>query len=76
MVECICGAPPFADRQGMRVLWAHLQDAPPDPRARRQDLSAQVAAALGEALAKDPKDRPPTASDYARRLADAAGISL
>ncbi|HEY1277427.1 MAG TPA: serine/threonine-protein kinase [Thermoleophilaceae bacterium] len=76
MVECICGAPPFADRQGMRVLWAHLQDPPPDPQARRPDLSPQVAAALGEALAKDPNDRPPTASEYARRLADAAGVQL
>ena len=29
--ECVAGQPPFADQQGMRVLWAHLQDEPPDP---------------------------------------------
>src|SRR3954470_1601064 len=33
--ECFCGAPPFADRQGMRVLWAHLQDPPAKPSDRR-----------------------------------------
>src|SRR5947209_19922403 len=35
MWECLQGKPPFADRQGMRVLWAHLQDPPPDPRGIR-----------------------------------------
>ncbi|MGI8631120.1 MAG: serine/threonine-protein kinase [Solirubrobacterales bacterium] len=33
MYECLCGAPPFAERQGMRVLWAHLQDPPLNPSA-------------------------------------------
>ena len=37
MFECLWGEPPFADRQGMRVLWAHLQDEPPDPSERRTD---------------------------------------
>src|SRR5437588_622000 len=36
--ECMCGRPPFADRQGMRVLWAHLQDEPPDPCVGRTDV--------------------------------------
>ena len=30
-VRVLCGRPPFADVQGMRILWAHLQDPPPDP---------------------------------------------
>ena len=34
--ECVHGRPPFADRQGMRVLWAHLQDEPPDPSGRTE----------------------------------------
>jgi serine/threonine protein kinase len=75
MFECICGAPPFADRQGMRVLWAHLQDPAPDPRQRRADLSAEMSAALLEALVKDASERPPTASAYARRLEQAAGLA-
>ena len=28
--ECLYGRPPFAHHEGMRVLWAHLQDEPPD----------------------------------------------
>jgi serine/threonine protein kinase len=38
--ECLCGAPPFADRQGMRVLWAHLMRAlEKHPRQRPQSAS-------------------------------------
>src|SRR5215208_1623707 len=38
LYDCLTGKPPFADRQGMRVLWAHLQDDPPDPVVARSDL--------------------------------------
>ena len=34
MFECLSGTPPFADRSGMRILWAHLQEDPPDPLGR------------------------------------------
>ena len=73
MWECICGAPPFAERQGMRVLWAHLQDMPENPCAKRPDVPAAVGAAIMSALAKDPLERPQSASGFARMLADAAG---
>jgi serine/threonine-protein kinase len=75
MVECICGAPPFADRQGMRVLWAHLQDQPPNPCAKRTDLPAEVAETVLRALAKDPAERPPTATAYAEMVQAAAGLA-
>jgi serine/threonine protein kinase len=75
MTECLCGAPPFADRQGMRVLWAHLQDAPPDPCTSRPDLSADLSATIRLALEKDPSKRPPTATAYARMFQIAAGVS-
>jgi serine/threonine protein kinase len=71
--ECLTGAPPFADRQGMRVLWAHLQDEPPDPRQRRQDLPAALGSVLLEALAKDRAERPPSATAFAHRLQEVAG---
>jgi serine/threonine-protein kinase len=70
--ECMCGRPPFADRQGMRVLWAHLQDEPSDLTVHRPDLSPAFARAVNRALAKDPADRPARAGDYARMLAEAA----
>ncbi len=75
MNECICGSPPFAEAQGMRILWAHLQDDPPDPRRLRGDLSPQFAQTLLLALEKDPDRRPSSAGEYARMLTAAAAMS-
>ena len=75
MYECLAGAPPFADRQGMRILWAHLQDEPPDLRATREDVPQDVVWALSRALEKEPENRPPTASAYARMIQIAAGMT-
>jgi len=72
MFECLNGSPPFADRQGMRVLWAHLQDEPPEP----QGVAPGVAEALKSALQKQPSDRPSSGAEYARKLSAAAGIAV
>ena len=74
--ECVSGRPPFADREGMRVLWAHLQDEPPDPSAERTDISPEFAQALKAALRKEPAERPRTSIEYARSLSQAAGIPI
>ena len=74
--ECVCGRPPFADRKGLAVLWAHLQDQPPDPAAQRTDISAQFTEALTAALRKEPARRPRTSTEYARSLSRAAGIPI
>jgi serine/threonine protein kinase len=71
--ECLSGAPPFADRKGMRILWAHLQDEPESPCAKRADLPTQVGDAVLRALAKEPEERPQSASAYARLVRAAAG---
>ena len=73
LFECLTGDPPFADRQGMRVLWAHLQDPPPDPTAARPDLPPALGQAVLRALEKDPAARPATASEFAESLAQARG---
>jgi serine/threonine-protein kinase len=72
MYECMCGRPPFADVQGMRILWAHLQDEPPDPTTIRTDLTPEFARTIMVAMAKDPQQRPASAGEYARLLAEAA----
>jgi serine/threonine protein kinase len=72
MYECMCGHPPFAEVQGMRILWAHLQDPPPDPRTARPDMSDEFVRTLLSALEKDSAKRPQTAGEYARMLAAAA----
>jgi serine/threonine protein kinase len=73
MYECLAGKPPFADRQGMRILWAHLQEEPPDPLADRDDVPPDVGWALKQALEKEPDGRPPTATAYASMVRIAAG---
>jgi serine/threonine-protein kinase len=72
MIECLMGQPPFADRQGMRILWAHLQEEPPDPSEGRDDLPADVGWAVTRALEKEPEKRPPTATAYAHMVRIAA----
>jgi serine/threonine-protein kinase len=72
LFECLSGQPPFADRPGMRVLWAHLQDEPPDPAAARPGLSPAMARALLRALEKDPAARPAAASEFVESVAQAA----
>jgi serine/threonine protein kinase len=72
--QCLTGAPPFADRQGMRVLWAQLQDEPPDPCANLDGSPPALGPAILKALAKDPTDRPQSAGEYARLLYEAAGL--
>jgi serine/threonine protein kinase len=72
MYESMVGQPLFAKVQGMRILWAHLQDAPPDPRSIRPDIPERFARTLLVALEKDAADRPQSAGEYARMLAAAA----
>jgi serine/threonine protein kinase len=73
MYEALSGAPPFADRQGMRVLWAHLQDRPSEPSEKRPDLLPEISAVIMRALEKDPAQRPQSASEFAQQLQAAAG---
>ena len=72
MFECIEGRPPFADHAGMQVLWAHLREEPADPT--RADIPLEFTQALKVALRKQPSERPTTSVEYARSLAQAAGI--
>jgi serine/threonine protein kinase len=73
MYECLSGAPPFADRQGMRVLWAHLQDEPVTLATKRTDLPPEISDVVMRALDKDPANRPETAGEFARMFRAAAG---
>ncbi|HYB24106.1 MAG TPA: protein kinase, partial [Solirubrobacteraceae bacterium] len=75
LCECLTGAPPFADRQGMRVLWAQLQDEPPDPTANLAGIPPALGPAILRALAKDAAKRPQSAGEYTRLLYEAAGMT-
>jgi serine/threonine protein kinase len=73
-IECLTGAPPFGGRPSMRVLFAHLQDPPPDLSELRRDISADTARAVNRALEKEPDDRPATATAYVQAVGRAAGV--
>ena len=69
-------APPFGGRPSMRVLFAHLQEEPPDLTATRSDVTPPVARAIARAMEKEPEDRPARAGEYVSGIARAAGIQL
>jgi serine/threonine-protein kinase len=69
--EALAGQPPF--QGGMfEVGMAHLEQAPGDPCAGRDDAPAGLGRAVRLALEKDPARRPPTATAYANMVAAAA----
>jgi hypothetical protein len=73
MYQSSTGRTPFADVQGMRILWAQLQDEPKDPREIRPDLPEEFVRAMMVALEKEREKRPARAGEYAQMLAQAAG---
>lgn len=75
LFECLTGKPPFGGRPSMRVLFAHMQEAPPDLSEQRSEISADVARAINRALAKEADDRPAAAAAYIKSVASAAGIA-
>jgi serine/threonine protein kinase len=74
MWECLTGAPPFGGRQSMRILFAHLQEPPPDLLATRPDLSPAVARAITRALEKEPDERPHGAVAYVQAVGRAGAV--
>jgi len=68
LYECLAGEPPFAGRGDAQIGFAHLVEPPPDVRALRPELSADIAAAVRSALEKDKTARPTTATALARML--------
>src|SRR5215213_5485750 len=69
VVYCaLTGQAPFADKSGMGVLWAHLQEMPPDPRGLVPELPEALSAALLAGLAKEPEERPGSTVEYAAAI--------
>ncbi|TMM03740.1 MAG: serine/threonine protein kinase [Actinobacteria bacterium] len=66
--ECLVGDPPFAGRAAAEIGFAHLVEAPPDPRERRPELPRGLADAVLAGLEKEPAARPTTATALARML--------
>ena len=66
--ECLVGKTPFGDTSGMKTLWAHLRDAPPNPCRIRPEIPEGVGYTLLKGLEKEPELRPPTPAMLAMML--------
>ncbi|MGW4692124.1 serine/threonine-protein kinase [Kitasatospora cineracea] len=71
--EMLTGDPPYRRDDDLALLWAHLNDPPPDVRERRADLPAGVGAALRRAMAKRPGERYGSCLEFVAALRDGAG---
>jgi len=62
--EMLTGEPPFTGATTQAVVYRHAMDPPPSAQLVRNDLPPSVDIAIGSALAKEPGDRPTTASEF------------
>jgi serine/threonine-protein kinase len=64
----LTGGPPYDGTAPLSIVAAHLTEPVPDPRERREDLSAAAAELVMALLAKSPDDRPASPADVVARL--------
>jgi len=62
------GQPPFDGNTPIAVGFAHLTQAPRDPRLLRPDLTEEMGQIILAALAKAPRERPRSAADFKKAL--------
>jgi serine/threonine protein kinase len=67
----LTGRAPFAHCRGwLGKLQAHRDESPPDVRTLRPEVPAALADLVGRLLAKEPKDRPPSAAEVSAALGE------
>ena len=76
LYQCLAGTLPFAGRSIQRMGMAHLEEAPSDPAAGRADVPPALSFTVRQLLAKDPAQRPPSATALRRMLLLAAAEQL
>lgn len=69
--QLLTGRLPFERPNTGALLLAHLNAPPPDARELTRDLPRHTAHAIQKAMAKDPKDRHSTASEFIAQLENA-----
>jgi hypothetical protein len=68
LYEMLTGEPPFTGETPVAVAMAHVRETPVPLRQRVPDITEHVALVCERALAKDPKQRPPSAVAFASML--------
>ena len=76
LYECLAGEPPFRRDTEVATLYAHLEEPRPRLSVRRPELPADFDKIVTTAIAKEPGERFPHASDFAGaiRATLAAGV--
>jgi serine/threonine-protein kinase len=72
LYECLTGEVPFPRPSEPAVLYAHMSDPPPRVSERRPDLPPALDDVIAKGMAKDPDDRPGSATEL---MEDAARAS-
>ena len=73
--ELLTGSTPFPHRTPHAVLLGHISEPPLPVHDRNTELTPEMSAVVGKALAKSPEDRYRTAEEFAAALAEATGDS-
>ncbi len=68
LTTMLTGHPPFAGEHPLSVMQQHVASAPPALRDRRPAISLAMEALVHRLLAKDPSDRPSSASEVRDEL--------
>src|SRR4051794_19540644 len=65
LFECLTGSVPFRRDHDVALMYAHMQDPPPQAHDLRPELPAGIDQVLARALAKAPEDRQPSCGQLA-----------
>jgi len=67
--ECLTGAPPFGGKELPALIAAQLYSVPPQASSLVEGVPSALDAVIARGMAKDPKDRFPTAGMLAAAAA-------
>ncbi len=70
--ELLTGTPPFTGTSGHKIIAAHMSAVPAPLSATRADIPAPLAALVLRCLAKDPADRPQSATELVAALGESS----
>ena len=68
LFEMLAGRPPFDAPSAMAIALKHVREVPTDLLDIRPDVPPALARLVAQSLAKEPQDRPQTATELAARL--------
>jgi serine/threonine protein kinase len=75
LYECLTGKPPFKRDSELAVLWAHMQEPPPNASEHNDlELPAEIDPVLAKAMAKTPGDRYSSCGEFVDAAREALGL--